>query len=66
VVALEKPDERQRTQWYFQRYFSQLPAAGEIVLFDRSWCNRAVVERVMWFCTDEEYHEFMTQVPGLE
>lgn len=66
VVALEKPNERERTQWYFQRYFSQLPAAGEIVLFDRSWYNRAVVERVMGFCTDEEYHEFMTQVPGLE
>jgi polyphosphate kinase 2 len=66
VVALEKPDERERTQWYFQRYFSQLPAAGEIVLFDRSWYNRAVVERVMGFCTDEQYQEFMTQVPSLE
>ena len=66
VVAMEKPDERERTQWYFQRYFSQLPAAGEIVLFDRSWYNRAVVERVMGFCTDEEYQEFMAQVPGLE
>ena len=66
VVALEKPTERERTQWYFQRYFSQLPAAGEIVFFDRSWYNRAVVERVMGFCTDREYEEFMEQTPGLE
>jgi polyphosphate kinase len=66
VVALEKPNERERTQWYFQRYFSQLPAAGEIVLFDRSWYNRAVVERVMEFCTPSEYREFMEQTPGLE
>jgi polyphosphate kinase 2 len=66
VVALEKPTERERTQWYFQRYFSQLPAAGEIVLFDRSWYNRAVVERVMGFCTTSEYQEFMAQTPGLE
>jgi polyphosphate kinase len=66
VVALEKPNERERTQWYFQRYFSQLPAAGEIVLFDRSWYNRAVVERVMGFCTVDEYQEFMEQTPGLE
>jgi polyphosphate kinase 2 len=66
VVALEKPSERERTQWYFQRYFSQLPAAGEIVLFDRSWYNRAVVERVMGFCTPSEYREFMEQTPGLE
>lgn len=66
VVALEKPSERERTQWYFQRYFSRLPAAGEIVLFDRSWYNRAVVERVMGFCTDSEYWEFMEQTPGLE
>ncbi len=64
VVALEKPSERERTQWYFQRYFSQLPAAGEIVLFDRSWYNRAVVERVMGFCTPSEYREFMKQTPG--
>ena len=66
VVALEKPSQRERTQWYFQRYFSRLPAAGEIVLFDRSWYNRAVVERVMGFCTDSEYWEFMEQTPGLE
>lgn len=66
VVALDKPSERERTQWYFQRYFSQLPAAGEIVFFDRSWYNRAVVERVMDFCTDREYREFMEQTPGLE
>ncbi|HZS23008.1 MAG TPA: polyphosphate kinase 2 [Pseudonocardiaceae bacterium] len=66
VVALEKPSERERTQWYFQRYFNQLPAAGEIVLFDRSWYNRAVVERVMGFCTPSEYEEFMNQTPGLE
>jgi polyphosphate kinase len=66
VVALEKPSERERTQWYYQRYFSQLPAAGEIVLFDRSWYNRAVVERVMGFCTPGEYREFMEQTPGLE
>jgi polyphosphate kinase 2 len=66
VVALGKPSERERTQWYFQRYFSQLPAAGEIVLFDRSWYNRAVVERVMGFCTTTEYREFMEQTPGLE
>ena len=55
VVALEKPTEREAGQWYFQRYVSQLPTAGEIVLFDRSWYNRAVVERVMGFCTDEQY-----------
>jgi polyphosphate kinase len=66
VVALGKPSERERTQWYFQRYFNQLPAAGEIVLFDRSWYNRAVVERVMGFCTLSEYEEFMKQTPGLE
>lgn len=66
VVALGKPSERERTQWYFQRYFNQLPAAGEIVLFDRSWYNRAVVERVMGFCTPNEYEEFMNQTPGLE
>ncbi|GAA1314174.1 polyphosphate kinase 2 [Pseudonocardia xinjiangensis] len=66
VVALEKPTSREQTQWYFQRYFSQLPAAGEIILFDRSWYNRAVVEPVMGFCTDHEYQEFMAQAPGLE
>ena len=66
VVALERPTERERTQWYFQRYFSELPAAGEIVLFDRSWYNRAVVERVMGFCTGAEYDEFMAQTPSLE
>jgi polyphosphate kinase 2 len=66
VVALGKPNDRERTQWYFQRYFSLLPSAGEIVLFDRSWYNRAVVERVMGFCTPAQYQEFMTQTPGLE
>ena len=66
VVALEKPSPREQTQWYFQRYFSRLPAAGEIVLFDRSWYNRAVVEPVMGFCSDAEYDEFMAQTPGLE
>ncbi|HEY4005577.1 MAG TPA: polyphosphate kinase 2 [Pseudonocardia sp.] len=66
VVALGKPTERETTQWYFQRYFNHLPAAGEIVLFDRSWYSRAVVERVMDFCTDEEYQQFMDQAPGLE
>jgi polyphosphate kinase 2 len=66
VVALEKPSDRERGQWYFQRYFALLPTAGEIVLFDRSWYNRAVVERVMGFCTDAQYREFMDQVPHLE
>ena len=66
VVALEKPNERERTQWYFQRYVEQLPAAGEIVFFDRSWYNRAGVERVMGFCTPQEYLEFMRQTPELE
>jgi polyphosphate kinase 2 len=66
VVALEKPSERERTQWYFQRYVTHLPAAGEIVLFDRSWYNRAGVERVMGFCTDEEYLEFMREAPEFE
>ena len=66
VVALEKPDERERGQWYFQRYIEHLPAAGEIVLFDRSWYNRAGVERVMGFCTGAEYLEFMRQCPELE
>ncbi len=66
VVALEKPDERERTQWYFQRYINHLPAGGEIVLFDRSWYNRAGVERVMGFCTPAEYLEFMRQCPEVE
>ncbi len=66
VVALEKPTAREAGQWYFQRYVSQLPTAGEIVLFDRSWYNRAVVERVMGFCTDEQYKEFMRQTPEFE
>jgi polyphosphate kinase 2 len=66
VVALEKPTERERTQWYFQRYVPHLPAAGEIVMFDRSWYNRAGVERVMGFCTPEEYLEFMREAPEFE
>lgn len=66
VVALEKPSERERTQWYFQRYINHLPAAGEIVFFDRSWYNRAGVERVMNFCTPNEYLDFMRQCPELE
>lgn len=66
VVALEKPSERESTQWYFQRYVQHLPAAGEIVLFDRSWYNRAGVERVMGFCTDEQYAEFIRQAPLFE
>jgi len=66
VVALEKPSDRERTQWYFQRYVPLLPAAGEIVLFDRSWYNRAGVERVMGFCTPAEYLEFMRECPDLE
>ncbi|GAB3394441.1 polyphosphate kinase 2 [Humibacter soli] len=66
VVALEKPTERERSQWYFQRYVEHLPAAGDIVMFDRSWYNRAGVERVMGFCTDEEYDRFIEQVPAFE
>jgi polyphosphate kinase len=66
VVALDKPSERERTQWYFQRYVQHLPAGGEIVLFDRSWYNRAGVERVMGYCTDAEYREFMRQAPEFE
>jgi polyphosphate kinase 2 len=66
VVALGKPTEREATQWYFQRYINHLPSAGEIVLFDRSWYNRAVVEPVMGFCTPDQYQEFMEQVPGFE
>ncbi len=66
VVALGTPTEREKTQWYFQRYVPNLPAAGEMVLFDRSWYNRAGVERVMGFCTDEEYAEFMRSCPEFE
>lgn len=66
VVALPKPTDRESTQWYFQRYIAHLPAAGEIVLFDRSWYNRAGVERVMGFCTPEEYHRFLRQAPEFE
>ena len=66
VVALDKPSERERTQWYFQRYVQHLPAGGEIVLFDRSWYNRAGVERVMGYCTDEEYEQFLRQAPLFE
>ncbi|MYV84846.1 polyphosphate kinase 2 [Bradyrhizobium japonicum] len=66
VAALPAPSERERTQWYFQRYVSHLPAGGEIVLFDRSWYNRAGVERVMGFCTDEQYQEFFKTVPEFE
>ena len=66
IVALEKPNDRERTQWYFQRYIHHLPAAGEIVFFDRSWYNRAGVERVMGFCKPNEYLEFMRQCPEVE
>ncbi len=66
VVALEKPNDRERTQWYFQRYIRHLPSAGEIVMFDRSWYNRAGVERVMGFCADEQYNEYMRQAPQFE
>jgi polyphosphate kinase 2 len=66
VVALQAPSVRERTQWYFQRYVSHLPAAGEIVLFDRSWYNRAGVERVMGFCTDRDVEEFFRTVPDFE
>ena len=66
IVALEKPSERERTQWYFQRYIHHLPAAGEMVFFDRSWYNRAGVERVMGFCSPSDYLEFMRQCPDLE
>jgi polyphosphate kinase 2 len=66
IVALPIPTERQRTQWYFQRYAEQLPAAGEIVLFDRSWYNRAGVERVMGFCTPQDYRRFLHQCPMFE
>jgi polyphosphate kinase len=66
VVALGTPGERERTQWYFQRYVAHLPAAGELVIFDRSWYNRAGVERVMGFCTDDEYRAFLGQAPIFE
>ncbi|WP_368499770.1 polyphosphate kinase 2 [Herbiconiux sp. A18JL235] len=66
VVALEKPTERESTEWYFQRYVAHLPAAGEIVLFDRSWYNRSGVERVMGFCTDDQYARFLLQAPAFE
>ncbi|HLR98303.1 polyphosphate kinase 2 [Mycolicibacillus parakoreensis] len=66
VVALPVPTERERTQWYYQRYIAHLPAAGEIVLFDRSWYNRAGVEKVMGFCSDEEHAQFLRQTPVFE
>ena len=66
VVALPKPTEQERSQWYFQRYVQHLPAAGEIVLFDRSWYNRAGVEKVFGFCTEEEYQEFLRSCPQFE
>jgi polyphosphate kinase 2 len=66
VIALGVPTEKERSQWYFQRYVTHLPAAGEIVLFDRSWYNRAGVERVMGFCSDEEYWEFLRSCPRFE
>lgn len=66
VSALPAPNDRERTQWYFQRYVAHLPAAGEMVLFDRSWYNRAGVERVMGFCTDEQYEEFFRSAPEFE
>src|SRR5205085_11794107 len=66
VAALPAPNERERTQWYFQRYVAHLPAGGEIVLFDRSWYNRAGVERVMGFCTEDDVEEFYRSVPEFE
>jgi polyphosphate kinase 2 len=66
ISALGKPTERERSQWYFQRYVEHLPAAGEVVLFDRSWYNRAGVEHVMGFCTEEEYEEFLRSCPEFE
>jgi len=66
IVALGKPSEAERTQWYFQRYVAHLPAAGEIVLFDRSWYNRAGVERVMGFCTEDQVADFLKQAPAFE
>jgi polyphosphate kinase len=66
VVALTKPSKKERGQWYYQRYIERLPTKGEIVLMDRSWYNRAVVERVMGYCSDEQYHEFLRQTPIVE
>ncbi len=66
VVALEKPDEKEKNQWYFQRYVEHLPSAGEIVLFDRSWYNRAMVEPVMGFCTERQHHKFLKDAPEFE
>ncbi|WP_024955341.1 polyphosphate kinase 2 [Sulfurospirillum arcachonense] len=66
VVALEKPSDTERTQWYFQRYVEHLPSAGEIVLFDRSWYNRAMVEPVMGFCTERQHHKFLKDAPKFE
>lgn len=66
IVALPKPTDKERNQWYFQRYVEQLPTAGEMVLFDRSWYNRAGVEKVMGFCTEEEYQEFLRSCPQFE
>ena len=66
IAALPAPNDRERTEWYFQRYIAQLPAGGEMVLFDRSWYNRAGVERVMGFCSDEEYNRFLRQCPAFE
>ena len=66
IAALDKPNEKEAKQWYFQRYISHLPAEGEIVLFDRSWYNRAGVEKVMGFCTEEEYQEFLRSCPEFE
>jgi hypothetical protein len=66
IVALPVPNDRERCQWYFQRYVTHLPACGEIVLFDRSWYNRAGIERVMGFCTEDEVEEFFRTVPGFD
>ena len=66
IVALPKPTERQRTQWYFQRYLDEMPASGEVVLFDRSWYNRAGIEKVLGFCTPEEHVRFLRQCPAVE
>lgn len=66
IVALPAPTEREKSQWYFQRYVANLPAAGEMIIFDRSWYNRAGVEHVMGFCTEEEYQEFLHSCPEFE